>query len=194
MKSNMKRMLGCAAITLVLACGLAGQTVVPSREQIYAGLVGEWTGQLEYRDFSTDERVVLPAWLTVKPSGDGRSLQFIYTYDDGPTKTVVGSSTVTMADGKYSVTSDGDPASDPYRIEEGGAKPGFQGLKFALTGTGRENDKPVDVRITVTIERNLYRYKKETRSAGQDFNFRDEYVMTRRRPPMAKADTSPSPK
>jgi hypothetical protein len=188
MKSNMKGMLVCAAITLALACGLAGQTVVPSREQIYAGLVGEWTGQLEYRDFSSDERVVLPAWLTLKPSADGRSLRFTYTFDDGPTKTVVESSTVTIAGGKYSMTSDGDQVTDTYRIEEGGAKAGFHGLKFALTGTGRENDKPVDVRITVTIEQNLYRYKKETRSAGQEFNFRDEYVMTRRAPPGGKSD------
>jgi hypothetical protein len=178
-------MLCWLGMTLALAGGLAGQTAAPSREEISAGLVGEWTGQLEYRDFSSDERVVLPTWLTIKPAADGRSLHFNYTYDDGPTKTVVESSAVTIDGQKYSVTSDRDHASDTYQMEEDGTKQGHGGLKFVLTGSGRENDKPVDVRITVTIERNLYRYKKETRSAGQAFNFRDEYVMTRRTPPMS---------
>jgi hypothetical protein len=52
-----------------------------------------------------------------------------------------------------------------------------------MTGAGQENDKPVDVRITLTIGRNLYIFRKETREAGQDFRMRDEYVFTRRDPP-----------
>jgi hypothetical protein len=55
-------------------------------------------------------------------------------------------------------------------------------MKFVLTGTGKENDKPVDVRIVLSIDRNLYRFTKETRQSGQDFLFRDEYTFTRRRP------------
>ena len=53
-------------------------------------------------------------------------------------------------------------------------------MEFVLSGAGKENDKPVDVKITITIERNLYRFKKETRLAGQEFLFRDAYTFTRR--------------
>jgi hypothetical protein len=42
-----------------------------------------------------------------------------------------------------------------------------------LTGTGMENDKKVGVRITIKLGRNFYRYLKETRLPGADFQFRD---------------------
>jgi hypothetical protein len=162
------------------------QASVPDllRDQIYSALAGEWTGQLEYRDYQSDERVVLPAWLEIKPSADGRSTQFRYTYDDGPTKTVTELSTVAIdtAAHRFTVTSDSDHSSETYQVE------GLDGLKipgrgqFTLTGRGTENNKTVDVRITVTIDRNLYQFKKKTRLAGGEFTFRDGYVFTRRNP------------
>ena len=55
-------------------------------------------------------------------------------------------------------------------------------MQFTLAGSGKENDKPVEVRITITVERNLYQFKKETRQPGQEFAFRDGYTFTRRNP------------
>ena len=154
------------------------------REQFYSALSGSWTGQLEYRDFQSNEHTVLPAWLDVKPSADGHSLEFTYTYDDGPTKTVTETSTVTIDPTKreYTTGSSHDHA-DTYRIDD--LTPGKRGdnWQLKLSGTGRENDHPVDVRITITIDRNLYRLKKETRQPGQEFQFRDAYTFTRRMPP-----------
>ena len=57
-------------------------------DQIYGGFVGDWVGQLEYRDFSDTSRVFLPTWLRVSRSADERFLQFAYVHDDGPNKTV----------------------------------------------------------------------------------------------------------
>ncbi|MGA9354913.1 MAG: hypothetical protein WBV46_14575 [Terriglobales bacterium] len=152
--------------------------------QIYAALTGFWTGQLEYRDFQSDKHVALPTWLEVTAADGGKSLQFIYTYDDGPTKTVTEISTLTIdpAAHRYTVTSDRDHSSDTYQITtlDQGKNGRYQ---VSVTGTGTENDKPVDVRITIIIDRNLYRFTKETRPAGQDFHFRDGYTMTRRNPP-----------
>jgi hypothetical protein len=185
------RMTRLANFLLVFLCfgiSLSAQSSFPSREQIYDGLSGEWTGQLEYRDFSTEEHVVLPAWLEVKPAADGKSLQFTYIYDDGPTKIVTSSSTVAIdpASHRYTVTSDHDHSSDMYQIADHDVKNGMRQMEFVLTGTGKENDKPVEVRITITIERNLYRFRKETRLAGQEFLFRDAYTFTRRNPIQSK--------
>lgn len=163
----------------------AAQSSTPAvRDQIYSALSGEWTGQLEYRDFQSDERVVLPTWLEVKTTADGRSLEFAYNYDDGPTKTVTELSTVTIdtPKNKFIITSDRDHSSDIYQMEGVAAINAKGRAQFKLTGTGQENDKPVDVRITVTIDRNLYRFTKETRVLGAEFKFRDGYVLTRRNP------------
>jgi hypothetical protein len=84
---------------------------------------------------------------------------------------------------RYTVTSDRDHSSDSYQVE------GLENLAakhrgvLVLTGSGTENDKKVDVRITITIGRNLYKFVKETRLPGQDFLFRDGYTFTRRDPP-----------
>ncbi len=55
-----------------------------------------------------------------------------------------------------------------------------------LTGAATGNGKPVDVRITLTLRRNLYTYRKETRPSGPspqtDFQFRDGYVFIRAEP------------
>jgi hypothetical protein len=43
-----------------------------SISQMKAVLAGKWTGELEYRDYSTHERVKLPTWLEITEAGDGR--------------------------------------------------------------------------------------------------------------------------
>lgn len=149
---------------------------------------GSWVGTLDYRDFQSDEMVHLPTWLEATQSPDG-SLHLVYTYDDGPHKVVVEKSTVTMdaATAKYSVTSGRDHSTDTYAVT-GYTELAARGLgKLELTGKGEENNKPVDVRITITIGRNIYLFKKETRAAGGEFRFRDGYTLTRRDPPQPAA-------
>jgi hypothetical protein len=158
---------------------LLAQSSAMSREQVYSALIGEWTGTLEYRDFKSNERVVLPTWLEVKPEADGKSLQFRYTYDDGPTKTVTEQSTITIDPTvrRFTITSDRDRSSDTYQIDPGS---GTKQIRLTLTGAGQENGRAVDVRVTVTINRNLYQFRKETRAPGEDFAFRDGYTFTKR--------------
>lgn len=167
------------------------QAAAPSSaDSVTAPFVGDWVGVLEYRDFQSDARVQLPTWLSVQPASNANSVILIYTYDDGPTKTVIEKSTVSIdsATKRYTVTSDRDHSSDNYQVE------GLENLAakhrgvLVLSGSGTENDKKVDVRITVTIGRNLYKFVKETRLPGQDFLFRDGYTFTRRDPPV----TSPA--
>jgi hypothetical protein len=83
---------------------------------------------------------------------------------------------------KITFTSDRDKPTDIYALQ---GLDEFSKLcrgTLILTGPGKENDKPVDVRITLTLGRNLYTYRKETRP-GEDFKFRDAYTFTRAEPP-----------
>jgi len=156
--------------------------------RVAENLAGQWTGQLEYRDFSTDQRVFLPTWLEVSRAGDGTSLRFRYIYDDGPGKIVQETSILTL-DGKQqtaTLVSEGegsDKTSEVFKAE------GLEKLVstgrgvFVLTGTGIENQRKVEVRMTVTCGRNSYRNERETRAPGEDFRLRHTYTFIRRQPP-----------
>jgi len=170
----------------VCASQQPSQAAAPaSVESVTAPFIGDWAGVLEYRDFQSDARVQLPTWLSVRPASDSNSVALTYTYDDGPTKTVIEKSTVSIDSAlkRYTVTSDRDHSTDSYQVE------GLENLAakhrgvLVLSGSGTENDKKVDVRITITVGRNLYKFVKETRLPSQDFLFRDGYTFTRRDPP-----------
>ncbi len=156
-----------------------------SLDQVYSGFVGDWVGQLEYRDFSNNSRVFLPTWLCVTRSSDGRSLQFAYIYDDGPNQTVKELSVVSIdtAASIVTFTSDRDHSRDTYKVAGLDDFASKSRSTLTLTGTGTENDKKVDVRITITLRRNLYSYQKETKLPGTGFLFRDGYTFTRKDPP-----------
>jgi hypothetical protein len=150
-----------------------------------AQFAGAWTGQLEYRDFQSDAQVFLPTWLTIRERPDRTSLELDYVYDDGPNKTVRERMTLALdrAAATARLTSDRDHTSEVYAVEglEAFAQQGRGTL--ILTGPGTENDQPVQVRITLTLRRNLYTLRKETQRAGEAFKFRDAYTFTRARPP-----------
>ena len=189
------RVLGSSGAWAVLlpalvACVVAQQpaastAAATSAASIYSSFVGEWVGQLEYRDYTSNERVFLPTWLSVTPSSDGKSVQFAYVYDDGPNKTVKEISwfALDQTSNTATFTSDRERSSDTYKVE-GVAEFAKDGRgKLLLTGTGVENKKKVDVRITITVRRNLYTSVKDTRLAGEEFKFRDGYKFTRKEPP-----------
>ena len=164
----------------------APQTASPvPLERVYQAFVGNWTGELEYRDYRSDQHVKLPTWLDVTVSPDGRGLQFHYLYDEGPNKVVEEVSAVTIDPqmSMFTVSSDREKSKETYQLS------GFDKLSatgtgtLQLTGPGTENDRKVDVRITIKLGRNSYRYQKETRFPGGDFQFRDGYNFTRREPP-----------
>lgn len=161
------------------------QTPATPVKDLNTNFVGKWTGQLEYRDFQSNAQVFLPTWLTITETPDQKSLQFNYIYDDGPTKTVRELMIVTLdpATAKITFTSDRDHSSDTYTVQglDDFAKLGRGTL--TLTGPGKENDKLVEVSITLTLRRNLYTFRKETRHQGEDFKFRDAYTFTRAEPP-----------
>ena len=164
------------------------QSSVTSVSNIYQGFVGDWTGVLEYRDFQSDGLVKLPTWLTVQASPDGASLDFAYIYDDGPNNIVkeVSHVTIDSQTRTFTFTSDRDNSRDVYQLGgiESFANAGRGTLQ--LTGSGTENGKKVDVRITIKLGRNSYTYKKETRLPGADFLFRDGYTFVRRNPPLTR--------
>jgi len=124
----------------------------------------------------------LPTWLSVTKAGD--QLRFEYVYDDGPSKTVKEISLMEMnlPQGLYSVKDSTGKLEETYKIA------GLEQLSLGrgtltLTGDGMENGKPVDVRTTLRIGRNILEIVRETAPPGQAFTFRHSYTLVRAAPP-----------
>jgi hypothetical protein len=184
------------AILAVASVRGRARATAAAPSDLNANFVGDWTGQLEYRDYSSNERVFLPTWLKVTEAVDHRSLIFSYVYDDGPTKIVRERLVFALDSAAHKVTttdqdesSKGETTTTTYDVSglEEFAKTGRGVLR--LTGDGTDNDKRVEVRLTITLRRNLYSSRKEVRPAGstdeKDFQFRDGYVFTRAQSPAA---------
>lgn len=144
-------------------------------------------GSWSIETFQSDEQVFLPTWLTISESADHRSLQLDLIYDDGPTKIVRERMLISIDGGNAlaEIGSDRDKRRDRFQVE------GIEKFKakgrgtLLLTGTSQENDKPVDVRIKLGLQRNLFTLRKDTRPAGAEFRFRDGYTFTRAELPAA---------
>jgi hypothetical protein len=150
-------------------------------------LTGDWTGVLEYRDYSEPEtstkRVQLPTWLHIAPAGG--TLTWYYIYDDGPNKTVDETLHITLdvVANTFTITNDHN-RTETYKVT------GYTGLSsgrgtLILLGPGTDNNKPVETRLTLTVRRNLLQLTEENRppTGTAPFAFRHSYTFTRATPP-----------
>jgi hypothetical protein len=183
------------AVAFLTHCAPHAQTpaAVPSHipSDLEQSLTGNWTGVLEYRDYSepatSTKRVQLPTWLSITPANSAQTWH--YLYDDGPTKTVEETDTITF-----------DPTGSTYTESDNGKPPhtfkvtGYPELRagrgqLVFLGSGTENGKAAETRITLTIRRNLLTILEETRPAGSTdpFAFRHSFCFTRATPPPAQS-------
>ncbi|ATB30275.1 hypothetical protein [Melittangium boletus] len=146
--------------------------------------LGRWTGTLEYRDFTSEDRVWLPTRLEVIPSRDGTSMRFVYLYEDGPMKTVREESTVSIdsTERTMTVVSGRDGSRSVYRFSDDAnllaLRQKGEGV-FSLSGQGVEDGQEVAVRLKLTVNRERYQLLRETQLPGEAFKFRHEYTFTR---------------
>lgn len=148
-----------------------------SSDSIYSAFTGKWKGKLEYRDYRTDKRVALPTDLEITLSPDKKSLLFSYTYDDGPNKIVKSTETVAI-DVKtnklvFTYQSNKTDEFDIAGLEEFSKR---KSGELILSGKGKDNDKEVDVRKTITLKENTLTILKEVRLPNEEFLFRNSYT------------------
>ena len=155
------------------------------RAEIGIALQGAWVGVLEYRDYSepvsSTRREVLPTWLTI--TGDTWHI----VYDDGPNKVIDETDVVNFDPdhNTYSESDDGKPAQQ-FKVTGYDSLRNGRGI-LTLSGSGSDNDKPSERRITLTIGRNLLVLLEEVRPAGSSeaFAYRHAYRFTRAQAPAA---------
>ena len=172
--------------------GAALKAGAPSeaRDRVYSALLGRWKGQLEYRDFTSNQHVKLPTRLEITraPGADEpkvpatlAALRFHYTYDDGPGKVVEETSAVTVdpAQDTYTVVNGAGTERDTYRILGLNQFAHASHGKLMLVGTGEENNSKVEVRKTISLSVRALTILKETRLPNAKFMFRNRYTLTR---------------
>jgi hypothetical protein len=177
--------------SLLLPAVLHSQTTAVAVSQqtgvaVQQAMTGEWTGVLEYRDYSEPDtsakRVKLPTWLTVKTNATG--LTFHYIYDDGPNKVVDETLSISfdVSGSTLQITNDKGHV-ETYKVD------GYDRLRdgrgdLIVLGPTIDNNRPAETRITIGIRRNLMTWTEEVRpTSAIPFAFRHSYVFTRAQAP-----------
>ena len=147
-----------------------------------APTVGLMKGVLEYRDYGNGERVVLPTWMHTSPIGATGAYRQRTIYDDGPGKTIYSSDALRVVGSRWIEGTGNDDgelsiAQDTLRIVSRRAAAG--GQQLVLRGRGTDDNRPIDLRYSVTINSAMYTRLKEFRTAGAAWEYRHEYRFTR---------------
>jgi hypothetical protein len=175
---------------LLPAVGGSQTTAVAVSQQtgkaLQQAMTGDWTGVLEYRDYSepdtSTKRVKLPTWLTISHTATG--LLFHYIYDDGPTKVVDETLSISfdVPGSTLQITNDKGRV-ETYKVD------GYDRLRegrgdLRVLGPTVDNDRPAESRITIGVRRNLLTWTEEVRpTSAVPFAFRHSYVFTRAQAP-----------
>jgi Peptidase family S41 len=157
--------------TIAVAQGLLTATA-NTATVVAKALAGDWTGTLDYRDYSADTRETLPTMM----QSDGKVLT--WTFDDGPGKTVRTSEVWTFgASGQSLTMAAGKNAPDQWRVVESRISTDGSSLTIVLDGESIENGREVFARKILTRDGNRLRITKQTRVAGEPFLMRQSYEL-----------------
>ena len=140
----------------------------PALRDVFAG---RWSGTLDYRDFKTDQRVILPT--TLQATGDAESATLAFTFDDGPGKTVRSTETWRLSDNREALLVDGDA----FQIIERRGGQAAGDLTLVADGKGQENGRAVEVRMVLTRRGDVLTAARLTRQPGEAYLLRHAYSL-----------------
>lgn len=178
------RLLAPLLLTLAAAPALAQET--PSPTQLRAGLSGQWTGALGYRDYQSDRLFEIPVTTTIEALPDDATIIRRSLFDDGPANPVW-ITTVSLDDAQAGASTSASYrrgrapalATETMRVS---AWRDDQHWTIVYSETGEDDDAPADIRVTETREGDDLLAVKEVRpvGAGDDaWRFRNQTRLTR---------------
>lgn len=146
--------------------GDIAQAASPAR--LNGALAGRWHGTLQYRDYSSDQAVTLPTRVVIDDA-----LQFAFTYDDGPGKTVRSAEQWLFDGASLTTGKAGAPLQvSVYRGNEDGD------LILVALGSGVENGAAVEVRLVVLRRAEALSISRSSRLPQQAWLLRHVYRLT----------------
>ncbi len=182
---------------LVSAAPAAAQSAAPpppaeavalSIPALRAGLAGQWTGTLEYRDYTANEWFGIPMTVRIEDVGDGATLIRHGQFDDGPTIGIVRITTVQILDPATNTETTGmfrrGRAVEQVRYEvamSGTPTDSTHWTMVAMT-TSTDDNRPARLRETTTRHGDTIETLKEidwTDDAGENWLVRNRTRLTR---------------
>ncbi|KWV91092.1 S41 family peptidase [Erythrobacter sp. YT30] len=148
--------------------GQAVEQTLTASTADFAPLTGEdWAGELEYLNYGSDKRSIIPVRMIVKePSGRSMGYGFLYPGEEDKN-----------ASSRIRISRDGTRI-DGYAITR--RYPGDDGRLIIVTeGSGRDDNRPADIRLTYEIGENTFVLRKDVRFESGEFFNRNEYRLTR---------------
>lgn len=131
----------------------------------FQAIEGKWQGTLEYKDYSSNERVKLNTIITYKSSADGNSLEVFTIFDDfGKIYNDNGKERIDLAAKKFFED------ETEYGIES------IEDGKIVLLGKVQDGNTVEPVRKTITWTNDTLTILKETRTP---WSFRNVYTLKR---------------
>lgn len=172
-----------ALLTMLVACAHSSRlTQTAPRDQLYASLIGNWQGTLEYKDYQdSTRRVTLPTQLQIVPAPDEDGLELRYTYDDGPGKIVHSVDHLHFDRAMQQARWGGVKDSTLQRFVVQGRVGGANGepLRLVLETDGADDDQPARIRETFVVSAGAVHLLKETAINGRSMAFRHQYQLRR---------------
>lgn len=161
-------------------------TVAPTIAALRAGLAGAWRGALGYRDYRSDALVELPVQTRIDAVPDGITEVRFSVFDEGARRAAVRITTVSQVEGNR-VTSvsfrAGRPVETQIETAEVTRYAGPADWTIVYRQTGRDDDRPAEIRVTETRSGDSILSVKEVRPAGDAgaaWRFRNQTRLSRR--------------
>ena len=166
-------------------------------------LAGEWQGTLTYRDYQSDRRVSIPLAMsnTVEKVGGVLHSDIQFT-DPGRIIRNLDMSTLSEDGSEWIALSVADGEFDEERLIIASFDKTPSGWQVVLTGSGQDDGRPADLRITRTLSGDSFTSTKEVRLQGApdaEWAFRNGFEVTRVVPSVEqllgnwKVDLRPTP-
>jgi hypothetical protein len=171
------------------AFAAAAQAADPlSIASLRAGLAGQWTGTLEYRDYTANEWFGIPMSVRIEDVGDGATLIRHGQFDDGPVVGIVRITTVLFYDSAAGTEITGmfrrGRAVEQVRYDlalSGTPRDATHWTMVALTES-RDDNRPARLRETTTRDGDTITTLKEidwTDEAGENWLVRNRTTLRR---------------
>jgi hypothetical protein len=119
-----------------------------------ASLNGNWTGSLEYLDYTADKWFGIPVKTTIEDQGDGATTIRKSDFDDGPVKGMVRITSVELFDATKGAVAigtfrkDRTPQIDTYQVRMEGNATDSTHWTMVEEVLGQDNNRPALLRIT----------------------------------------------
>lgn len=158
----------------ILGLGLAAAPApeAPVAETLVAGTQGVWRGELQYRDYQSNQWVGLPVTVEIAAQRDGVTTVRTASYDDGPEAGIVTITTVSLIDAKtasesYAGFRKGHPV-DTGTAHIDRVEPGADARQRTIVTSARRIDGNAlaDIRETTTRDGDRLTTLKEVRPDG----------------------------